>query len=138
MAAKIKAYRTRRVDELMDYAMMGDDMASYIFGVPRDKWLSYCSAGGGPSDLRMHSDLKGLDCSIDYIESLPPSLTQTQSIAKLRKLVEYFEKNVNIEGLSDVADAMQNMRDGHNNPNDLSGNGPDGENHAEAKAAVRK
>lgn len=138
MAMKIKKYRIKRVDDMMDIAMMGDDMASYVFGVPFDQWIEECNSGGSPRGVNMHDDLRRLDCTIEYIESLPPSITQTQSIAKLRKIVEHYEKNVNIEGLSDIADSAKNMKDGHNNPNDLSGNGPDGDSHDESKKGVEE
>ena len=65
--------------------------------------------------------LADMDCSIEYIESLPPlSITQTQSIAKLTKICEYLADTVNIEGLTTTEDEMSNMKDGHNTLKDIS------------------
>jgi hypothetical protein len=47
-------------------------------------------------------------------------LTQSQAMAKLYKLVEFFEPNANLEGLSTLDDVSKNMKDGHNNPENLS------------------
>jgi hypothetical protein len=112
---QIDAHRKQRTNEIMEIVRLGDDIASYVFGMDPTTWENYCKVNGPvPAGVKMHDDLKKLDCTVAYINSLPPSLTQTQSVAKLRKLTEHFEKNVNIENLSSVADAKSNMSDGHN------------------------
>ena len=115
VVTQIAEYRKKRTNDLMEKVRLGDDVAAYIFGLGNDEWAGMCKANGAlPSGLKMHDDLKKLDCSVEYINSLPPSLTQTQSVAKLRKIVEFYEKNVNIEHLSSIAETQSNMNDGHN------------------------
>ena len=126
LTKKISNYRRVRTNEIMNYVRDGDEIAAYIFGLDLDEWEAMCSpsADGLPPEIVMSDELKSLDCTIQHINSLPPSLTQTQCVAKLRKIVEYFEKNVNIEDLSSVSDIMGNMKDGHNVFNKLSDNHP--------------
>lgn len=106
MFLEIDKYRRERTDKLMDICRLGDDIAAYVFGMSEENWKEMCRGTNPvlPPGLNMHEDLKKLDCTLEYINSLPPSMTQTQSVAKLRKIVEYFEKNVNIEGLSTVSE----------------------------------
>ena len=126
LATKISLYRKVRTNKLMGHVRLGDDIASYIFGLPYEHWMALCAKDSKliPEEMKMHADLAKLECSVEYINSLPPSLTQTQAIAKLRKIVEFYEKNVNIEALSSVPDALSNMKDGHNVYNKLSDNNP--------------
>jgi hypothetical protein len=125
MNNKIKAYRKRRTDDLMEkYVMDGDEGCAYMFGIALDEWLKYCAADGplpaGFDPKDMDPTLKKLQCNVQYVSSLGPSLTQSQAMAKLYKLVEFFEPNCNIEGLSTLDDVSKNMKDGHNNPENLS------------------
>jgi hypothetical protein len=121
--AEIKKFQRDLIDELMEYAMDGDEECCYMFGVPWDQWIGYCQPRGCPAGCNMDDTLKILNCTWEYIDSLPPSLTQNQSVAKRRKLVGHFAKNVNLEHLTTIADEMKNMKDGHNNPNKLSDDG---------------
>lgn len=134
LAVKIDKYRRDRVDTIMKIVRLGDDIACYLFGVSEDTWNHLCSDKVSQADLdlhniKMHQKLMELNCTVEYIESLPPSLTQTQSIAKLRKICEAFEKNVNQDDLTTISDTMSNMKDGHNNPTDITG----GDNHPYSK-----
>ena len=120
MVTKIAAYRKERVNTIMNIVRLGDDIAAYIFGMKIGAWEAMCStAATGADDVKMSSELRKLNCTVEYINSLPPSLTQTQSVAKLRKLVEHYERNVNLEDLSDVTDILSNMKDGHNNGSNI-------------------
>ena len=124
MTAKIAAYRRKRTNDLMEIVRLGDDIAQYVFGISAEKWKKLCAkealkSGSNETKallqaMNMHKDLGDLECSVEFINSLPPSLTQTQAIAKLRKIVEYYEKNVNMEEISTIADELRNMNDGHN------------------------
>jgi hypothetical protein len=122
---EFKQYERSRVDDIVEMAMLGDELCAYIFGLEYDEWMGVCKAGKIPPGMDsniIHKSLVDLDCSIQFIESLGPSILQTQSIAKLRKLCAFYEAGVNIDDLTSLADIAKNMRDGHNNPNDLSGN----------------
>ena len=117
MTAKIAAYRKKRTNDLMEIVRLGDDIAQYVFGISADDWTDMCAKGAltaGNLPVKMHKDLGDLECSVEFINSLPPSLSQTQAVAKLRKIVEYYEKNVNMEEISTIADELRNMNDGHN------------------------
>lgn len=125
MAHKIDAYRKERTKKVMETVRLGDDIACYLFGISEANWKKLCGPNVTDADLtaygiKMHADLKKLDCTVEYIESLPPSLTQTQSIAKLNKICQALEKNVNEDDLTTISDAMSNMKDGHNNPNTIT------------------
>lgn len=126
LTKRIKDFRRQRVDKLMEIAMLGDEICQYIFGLSPGEWDAMTAKNGMPRDMpedEMDSDLLEKKCSIRYIESLPPSLTQTQSIAKLRKIVEFYSESVNLEGLSDLADFNENIREGDNTirEGDISG-----------------
>jgi len=124
MTAKIAAYRRKRTNDLMEIVRLGGGIAQYVFGISKEKWGKLCAREAlksGDNDtkkllnaMNMRKDLGDLECSVEFINSLPPSLTQTQSIAKLRKIVEYYEKNVNMEEISTIADELRNMNDGRN------------------------
>jgi hypothetical protein len=124
MTAKIAAYRKKRTNDLMEIVRLGDDIAQYVFGISAEKWKNLCakdSLKSGSTEtkallkkMKMHDTLGDLECSVEFINSLPPSLTKTQAVAKLRKIVEYYEKNVNMEEISTIADELRNMKDGHN------------------------
>lgn len=108
MLAEIAAYRKQRTDKLMDIVRLGDDIAQYVLGLSKKQWDDMCKANGTlPVGLTIHKDLLKVDCSLEYINSLPPSMTQTQSVAKLRKIVEFYEKNVNLENLSTVSEKKE-------------------------------
>ena len=128
LAMKIDAYRKKRVDDIMEKVRLGDDIACYLFGISLSNWQTLCSktVTKGILDsygIKMHPDLMKLDCTIEYIESLPPSLTQTQSVSKLWRICEAFEKNVNQDDLTTLSDTMKNMKDGHNNPSNINEEG---------------
>lgn len=117
---EIKRYQRKVVDDLMDYAMLGDDVCQYIFGLTETQWDNLTKKNtAANAEYGLSAELNNLDCSIQHIESLPPSLTQTQAIAKLRKIVEYHASSVNIEGITTHSDAKKNISDGHNNPSDV-------------------
>jgi hypothetical protein len=124
-AKQIADYRKAETNKLMEYVRLGDDIACYIFGVnPENEWKAWTAKGGCPDGCNMDPTLRELQCNVEYIDSLPPSLTQTQSVAKLRKIVQHLERNVNMEVLSSLGDVASNMKDGHNNPTTLSNHGP--------------
>lgn len=117
LVAKIRQFQQDTVDKLMKFALLGDDVCAFTFGLTIDEWKGYCKKNGSIYLLgkdNMSEELDQNDCSIMHIKALPPSLTQTQCMAKLRKLVEYYAPSVNMEGLTTVEDAMSNMKDGHN------------------------
>jgi hypothetical protein len=123
LAAKLAVYRKNETDKLMDIVRLGDEVAQYVFGIDPKEWERLCKPNDGKDDnMGISATLNNLDCTVDYINSLPPSLTQTQSVAKLRKIVEYHAPNVNMEELSDIADLMGNMKDGHNNASGVEPN----------------
>lgn len=114
---KIKEYQREEVDSLMEYAMLGDDVCQYLFGISKANWDTITKATNAVNAVYgLSAELNNLNCSIEHIESLPPSLTQTQSIAKLRKIVEHHASSVNLEGITTETDAKKNIKDGHNNP----------------------
>jgi hypothetical protein len=119
-AKSLKKYHNDRIDALMAYALVSDKLSSYIFGVDLERWKSEAVAGGCPEGCDMHPDMVKLDCTIDKIESMPPSIAQTQAISKLRKMVGWYQKNVNLQGLTNQEDFKKNIKDGHNNPNDIA------------------
>ena len=120
---QIKQYRADRVDALMDRVLLGGtEICTYMFGVDAATWKRVCGKAMTAQDIAdydMDDELAKLNCNIEYIQSLPPSMTQTQSVAKLRKIVAHYERNVNIEGLTSAEDFNRNIRDGHNNPQNL-------------------
>lgn len=114
---KIKEYQRQVVDKLMDYAMLGDDICQYMFGMKQAAWEAITKpTNTANADYGLSAELNNLDCSIQHIESLPPSMAQTQCIAKLRKIVEHHATSVNLEGITTHSDTTKNIRDGHNNP----------------------
>lgn len=138
LAKQIADYRKAETNKLLEYVRLGDDIACYIFGVDYDTWKAWTKKDGCPDGCNMDDSLKVLQCNIEYIESLPPSLTQTQSVAKLRKIVQHLEKNVNMEVLSSLGDVASNMKDGHNNPSGLSDHGPFANANQEQKDATQQ
>jgi hypothetical protein len=121
---EIKKYQRAIVDDLMDECSEGDEICSYMFGVPLEQWLKFCRPDGDvPKGCNMSKEMRKLDCTFDHIDGLPPCLEQAQCTSKLRKLVSYFAKNVNLDGLTNRLDARKNMKDGHNNPDKLSDTG---------------
>jgi hypothetical protein len=122
-AKEIYAFQVKKVDDLMENAMISDEICSYMFGVPLKKWLEYCDKGGCPDGCYMEPEMKALKCTWEYIDAMPPSLTQYQATSKRRKLVKHFAKNVNLKYLTNKPDEKKNMKDGHNNPNKLDDNG---------------
>jgi hypothetical protein len=137
LSAQLKAFRTAETKKLMEHVRCGDDIACYIFGVHPDIWTTWCAEKGYPPGCKMDPKLSDLKCTVEYIDSLPPSLTQTQSVAKLYKIVEFLGKNVNIEALSNLGDIASNMKDGHNNPTYLGEEGPFAEENSDAQKAQR-
>jgi hypothetical protein len=119
-AKYLKKYHNDRIDSLMAYALVSDDLSSYIFGVDLERWKSEAVTGGCPVGCDMHPDMVKLDCTIDKIESMPPSIAQTQAISKLRKMVGWYERNVNLQGLTNNEDFKSNIKDGHNNPSNIA------------------
>ncbi len=124
-AKMIKEYQRKVVDDLMDIAMLGDDVCQYVFGLSEGQWKNL-TGKHDTEDMSMglSKELNNLDCSIRHIESLPPSLTQTQAIAKLRMIVGHHATSVNLEGITDNRDTTRNIKDGHNNPSKLSDDNP--------------
>jgi hypothetical protein len=114
-AKYLKKYHNDRIDSLMAYALVSDDLSSYIFGVPLDDWQTQATHNGCPEGCYMSDKMKELDCRVDTIESMPPSIAQTQAISKLRKMVGWYQKNVNLQGLTNNEDFKSNIKDGHNN-----------------------
>ena len=126
LAKKIRNHRRERTKKIVNMCRDGDDVCAYIFGYTETEWKKICQMKG-PGLRKMYpgmvidDKLADMDCSIEYIESLPPlSITQTQSIAKLTKICEYLADTVNIEGLTTTEDEMSNMKDGHNTLKDIS------------------
>ncbi len=146
MASKIRAHRRQKTKKIVDMCRDGDDICAYIFGYSEDQWKAICQMKGPKlrsmfPGMVIDDKLADMDCSIEYIESLPPlSITQTQSIAKLTKICEYLADTVNIEGLTTTEDELSNMKDGHNNPNDIGedAKGMLGGTTAELKEHARK
>lgn len=120
MAAKIRNHRRQRTKQIVNMCRDGDDICAYIFGYSEDEWKKICKLKGPKlrdmfKGMVIDDKLADMDCSIEYIESLPPlSITQTQAIAKLTKICEYLADTVNIEGLTTTEDELSNMKDGHN------------------------
>lgn len=124
-AMKIKKYQEKIVDDLMDYALLGDDVCMYMFGLTSTEWFNLCAKRDSENnEMNLSKDLNNVDCSIRYIESLPPSLQQTQSISKLRAIVKHHASSVNLEGITTHDDTSRNIRDGHNNPSRLDDTNP--------------
>jgi hypothetical protein len=119
-AKYLKKFHNDRIDSLMAYALVSDDLSSYIFGVPLTDWQTQAGPNGCPEGCNMSDEMKKLDCRVDTIESMPPSIAQTQAIAKLRKMVGWYQKNVNLQGLTNNEDFKSNIKDGHNNPTNIA------------------
>ena len=120
LAKNIRKHRRNITKKIVDMCRDGDDICAYIFGYTEKEWKNICQMKG-PALRKMYpgmvidDKLAEMDCSIEYIESLPPlSITQTQAIAKLTKICEYLADTVNIEGLTTTEDELSNMKDGHN------------------------
>jgi hypothetical protein len=118
-AKYLKKFHNDRIDSLMAYALVSDDLSSYIFGVPLKDWQTQAGPNGCPEGCYMSDKMKELDCRVDTIESMPPSIAQTQAISKLRKMVGWYQKNVNLQGLTNNEDFKSNIKDGHNNPSNI-------------------
>jgi hypothetical protein len=119
-----KAYEVQQIDDLTEIALGGDDICAYMFGLKLEDWKDYCKADNIPPDMdkeMIDDTLAKLNCSIQYINSLGPSILQSQSIAKLRLICQHYWPSVNMDEITTLADMSRNMRDGHNNPSKLSG-----------------
>lgn len=116
MALKIKEHQKKRVNKIMEMIKGGDEIAAYLFGMPLEDWKKTCASNVDPATDKPYTDpeLGKLNCTIENIESMMPSLTQSQHITKLRRLVAFYEPNVNMDGLSTLSETEANAKDGHN------------------------
>jgi hypothetical protein len=93
IAKMMNDFKQRRdvVDNLMNECVMGDQICALKFNIPLDTWISYCKSNGPvPEGCNMSPETIQLDCTFDYLDSLPPSMLQCQCYSKLRKLVSHF------------------------------------------------
>lgn len=95
----MREHERKAVDKLMGYAMAGDDICQFMFGLTASEWENLTKATNETNaEYNLSEELNNVDCSIKHIRSLlPSSLNQKQSIAKLRKIVEHHASSVSIE-----------------------------------------
>lgn len=91
-----------KIDQAMEFCIIDDEMARFVMGINKDDWKKYTNkmSKAESEALGMSEELGDIQCDITYIKSLPSgSISQTQSLSKLRHLVRIHIKNINIKGL---------------------------------------